>query len=171
MTKKITLIFCVISSILNCQSPSLPDAEIYEKYYQPYTTYETFKSKDANLEKQLNQGLELYLAEKYPESFDVFSMILESNFQKQITASFYSGLCLLEMQGTSPELREIVESLFLDIIRQGRNPFVRQAQWYLGLFYLKNLDGEKSIPVLKLLTEKEGEFYEEAKEILPLIKV
>lgn len=150
------------------QKPSGP--EIYKTWYQPYLEYQSFQSENEDLEKQLNKGLQLYLKKDYQGAFEVFSSILEIYSDHQITASFYTALCLMEMEVVSPEQKTIVESMFQDVIKQGRNPFVRQAAWYLALFYFKNSDDSAAIPILEVLAHDEGIYKEEAGKLLEKVK-
>lgn len=156
--------------LLSCSTPPPSDFEIFKEFYQPYTEFKTFKTASPDLEKKLNEGLKLYLSKEYNDAFDVFSGILGSPFEKEITASFYSGLCLMNSDFSSPELKETVESLFIDLIKHNRNPFTRQANWYLSLFYFKNNDGEKALPLLEFLAESEGPFQTESKTILAKVR-
>lgn len=156
--------------LLGCQENKPTDDQIFNEYYTPYLEYTSFKSKEATLEKQLNEGLTYYLAQNYEAAFDRFSIILEAYIENQITATFYAALCLIEMEVSSPEQKEIVESLLIDTINQNRNPFIREAEWYLSLFYFKNFDGEKALPLLENLAKTKGTFQVESQAILAKVK-
>lgn len=167
--KQIALILIIIQWF-GCMEEKPSDYQIYQEFYAPYSKYTSFESKETTLKKQLNQGLDSYLKSDFESAFNQFSLILEIYMEHQITASFYSALSLMEMKNSSPEQKEIVESLFIDIIKHNRNPFTRQAEWYLALFYFKNFDGDKARPFLENLANSEGEFQSESQAILAKVK-
>ena len=82
-------IIAILSAILlfACQPQKPLDTEIFKEFYQPYSNYKSFKSKEPNLERQLNQGLEFYLNNNFVDAFDRFSLIME-NFQTTVIIPF-----------------------------------------------------------------------------------
>lgn len=148
----------------------LSSQKLYDKYYQPYDQFSSFKSKDSLLENQLNSALGDYLTKNYHAAFEKFSYILAQESENQITATYYTALTLLEMPHSSPDRNILIQNLFNDLIKQDRNPFREGAIWYLALHHLKIGQTQEAVSNLEKLQSPEGRYFANAKTLLGILR-
>ncbi len=133
---------------------TMSSQDLYANYYQPYA--EDISVRNATAEDIANQASQFYKNKNYESALPLFLKILETepdNAEVQIA----TGICQLELgrfEKANQTFSAVVNPLFKE-----------QAQWYLGMNFLKRSDMENAKTILEGI--KEGDFkYEKAQEIL-----
>ncbi len=130
--------------------------QLVNKYYKPAHPILQIRSVEASKENAMDQAFKFYRENDFNNALTYFKTL-----ENQITARFYSGVCLIELQQYS----QAIES-FVFVINDNDNLFVEQSEWYLGLIYL--MDNQKDLAVKQFeKISSENSFYSaQAVEIL-----
>lgn len=130
--------------------------QLVNKYYKPAHPILQIRSVEASKENAMDQAFKFYRENDFNNALTYFKTL-----ENQITAWFYSGVCLIELQQYS----QAIES-FVFVINDNDNLFVEQSEWYLGLIYL--MDNQKDLAVKQFeKISSENSFYSaQAVEIL-----
>jgi hypothetical protein len=151
----------VITSIgLYINNRTFTDAELFEKYYQPYENHNSLRSGDQTTNEILRKAFEMYEAEKYQEASDLFELVLTKDFDN-IPAHLYSGISNIEIE----EYIEARKS-FEFIIEDDNSLFVEQAEWYLAWCYLKTGNKAKAKELFSKISENDTHYSENANKVL-----
>lgn len=108
-----------------------------------------------------HKALALYEQEKYSEAIPVFESYLE-NQEANTPVRFYYGISLLAEQKAHQSIEQ-----FERVFQESTNhAYQRSAQWYQALAYLLLNQKQNARAILEELTQKDGDFHEEAQELI-----
>jgi tetratricopeptide (TPR) repeat protein len=141
-------------------SPSYSGNSVYERYYEPLDA-NSFRLRGVSREAtgKLQEGVDYYLSKDYTKAELAFNELRKMNENLQEVLLF-SGLNQMG-QGNFPA----AINLFNDLL-SAEAQFVPEAQWYLGLCYIKTGEVNKARPLMETLSETEGIYKKKAQLIL-----
>jgi tetratricopeptide (TPR) repeat protein len=148
-----------INIIFHSISSSNP--KIYSEYYQPaeFITGTTRSAINAE-ELMMNQALTMLSIKEYDQALQLFSDILAKD-DKNPAANFYAGT-IYQMK---EQYADAIKS-FTMVTEEGDNLFVEQADWYLGLCFLKMDQRKRAIDQFNKLSKGNGYYYTQSISIL-----
>lgn len=146
----IILILITLTSIFLFQKNEVNTQDVFEKYFH---TLVCDNSRNINdVIDAFKIAIENYNSEDYKLALIQFNDVVKADHDNYL-ARFYLGVCGLELGEY-----KIAEIQFKAII-ESRDPFyMRNAEWYLALLYLKIDQIEKAKSHLKSIHEKGGMF-------------
>lgn len=130
--------------------------QLVNKYYKPAHPILQIRSAESNKENAMDQAFKFYRENDFNNALIYFKTL-----DNQITARFYSGVCLIELQ----QYAQAIES-FAFVINDNDNLFVEQSEWYLGLIYLMDNQKELAIKQFEKISSENSFYSAQAIEIL-----
>ena len=146
--------------IIKLLIPSGNPEKIYTAYYEPMTALSPVtRDQGSNFSGQYLEALALYKMANYQTAYIGFSDVLkkDSNFTP---ALFFAGITQMELGNFEQAI-----PLLSDVIVNS-NEFNKEAQWYLGLAYLKTGDKVKAGSYFESLSASDGFYHDRAAKIL-----
>lgn len=144
----IAIILFSINLFFKTDQFSLNTEQLYTDYYEPYPNIYSTKGISEDRMSTIDEAMQLYDAERYATAVSSFAKITqESKTNNNVT--FYYGQSLLanrDYQTAKVELKKI----------SAGHPLYNEAQWYLGLIYLKQDSLEKTRRIYKGLLSSVG---------------
>jgi len=107
------------------------NTDLYNMYYEPYEVVINVRSGNTATNNLFIQALLRYQDQDYSGALLIFEKIIETD-STNAACNFYTGVSFME---TSKYLK--ASKSFNSVIKQNDNLFIEQAEWYLGLCYLK----------------------------------
>lgn len=138
--------------------------DLYLKFYSTYQTSGINRSGEFNTDKMLNIALQNFDKKQYETSIDFLKKVIEKN-PNNIVGHFYFGMALQETKN----YHEAIDQ-YQTVINNNNNLFIEQANWYIGLCYLKTNENKKAFDTFKYLANKNGFYRSNALSILQKIK-
>jgi len=136
--------------------------KIYNQYYVKYDPDITKRSESLS-ENLFAKALEQYMDQNYEVAIRMFNEMI-ANEENKLLASFYSGLCCME-------LREYKKALnYFNAINNSDSIIQIHSEWYTALSYLKLNDINKSKELFVVLVREKGYYSEMANKILSDLK-
>lgn len=141
-------------------TPSYSGDFVFERYYEPLEA-NSFSlrghSQDAN--GKLQEGVDYYLSKNYKKAETAFNELqkMNTNLPEML---LFSGLNQMGLGNIPAAI-----TLFSDLL-SSKDQFVPEAQWYLGLCYLKTGDNLKARSLMETMSETEGIYKKKAQLIL-----
>ena len=108
---------------------------------------------------KFQEGVDYYLLKDYTKADQVFNELQIMN-QKTPEVLLYTGLNKMGQGHFASAI-----NLFSDVISAG-DQFVPEAQWYLGLCYIKTGENLKARSIMETLSETDGIYKKKAQVIL-----
>jgi len=133
---------------------TMSNETLYGIYYEPAKTMLVERSGN-NDEVNLMQALQKYNHNDYTGAIEVFEK------DNSIMAKFYLALSYME---TNRMLDAV--NLLKAIIEENDNLFVDQAEWYLGLCYLKLNETEKALIQFSKISQSNSTYKIKSEEVL-----
>ncbi len=144
--------------------PSGDPEKLYAAFYNPMVTLSPVtRGLSSDLAVQYNEAIELYNKGNYALAASMFQDVMVEDAFFMAPAFFY-GITQMELGNYS----QSVSSLSF-VVGQAQE-YMKEAQWYLGLSYLKIGDTAKAIPYFKALSESEGFYRDQAGKLLRRLK-
>lgn len=141
-------------------TPSYTGDSVYREYYLPMETNSfRLRGSSQQVDAKLKEGVNYYLSKEYDKAELAFSELQNAKTDLPEVLLF-SGLNRME-QGNFPA----AITVFTELLSEN-GPFVPEAQWYLGLCYIKTGEKEKAIAYMDSLSHTEGIYKEKAHDIL-----
>ncbi len=166
---KMTLTFAAASLILLMGITGLlsrysSDDNIYKKFYTKYETTGISRSSTTLNDQTLAIALEKFNKSDYESALNLFQeMILKD--QNNAVGHFYSGVSLQELG----KYKNAIEEYEVVVIEKD-NLFIEQAEWYIGLCYLRTNENKKAIKLFNKIANNKGYYQPQAEAILRKIK-
>jgi len=133
---------------------------IYKHYYQPLEANSfRLRGNSNEMNGRLQDGVDYYLSKDYTHAELAFKDLLKMN-ENLPEVLLFSGLNKMG-QGNFPE----AISIFTDLL-SAEDQFIPEAQWYLGLCYIKTGENLKARSLMEILSETEGIYKKKAQLIL-----
>jgi hypothetical protein len=149
----------LISTLL----PSSSD-KLFNSNYIPFDAISPVTRNASNsIEETYTSAINSYKSGDYKSAFAGFS---EANLKNPTSGSplFYMGLSNLELGNLSQAISE------LSTTAAGSGEYVKEAQWYLGLAYLKSGEKLKASECFEILAQSPGFYRERSEKILRRLK-
>lgn len=141
-------------------TPSYSGDSVYDRYYEPLEA-NSFRLRGSSREVtgKLQEGVDYYLSKDYTHAELKFNELRKMNDNSQEMLLF-SGLNQMGQGKFPAAITELSELLSLE------DQFIPEAQWYLGLCYIKTGEIKKAHSLMETLSETEGIYKNKALVIL-----
>ena len=153
-------VFVLSMLLIESLTPSYSGDSVFQRFYEPLEA-NSFSlrgySQDAN--KKLQDGVDYYLSKNYEKAEIAFNELqkMNTNLPEML---LFSGLNQMGLGNIPAAI-----TLFSDLL-SSEDQFVPEAQWYLGLCYLKTGDNLKARSLMETMSETEGIYKKKAQLIL-----
>ena len=137
--------------------------KVFSKYYHQYQPL-NFRSGSSELDQLYRSGLVAYQNADYETARNYFEKVVTLDKDK-MEANILNGASNMELK----EYKEASTS-FKKVIDQKDNLFIEDAEWYLGLCYIKTKETEKAVKQFTKIARGNSIKNEEARKILKKIK-
>ena len=145
-------------------APSFMSSSVYDQYYEPLEANSyRLRGNSNEITGKLQDGVDYYLSKDYTHAELAFKELRKMN-DNLPEVLLFSGLNQMG-QGKFPE----AITIFTDLLN-AEEQFVPEAQWYLGLCYIKTGENVKAISIMETLSETEGIYKKKAQLILENLK-
>ena len=131
------------------------EQKLYNQYFQPETTLLTVRSADVPL-SSVEQGMNYYEIEEYEKAISAFSS--DAN---NLLGKLYSGYSFMHLGNY-----EMAEAQFIAILDNHDNLLIDQAEWNLGLCYLKTGKSDKAKQIFEHIVNTQTNYKNKALELL-----
>lgn len=156
------IIMLSISGILSRQASQ---DELYQKFYTTYQTTGINRSASMTADQALLEALQKYNNEDYKSAIILFNEVIGRD-QNNMVGHFYAGVSLQETGKYNSAIHE-----YQTVMADKDNLFLEQANWFIGLCYLKTGDDKKAYNQFKKIAKNEGFYQLKAQAILRKVKV
>jgi hypothetical protein len=157
----IIILFIAIASIVYfSNNKKLSNTEIYSMYFKPYETINKRSAETITNDDIYKEALRNYDKENYSKAIKLFSQLFEQD-DSYMAAYLYAGISLMENNNFHE-----AEKSFQTIINNNNICYIQQAEWYLGLCYLKADKSKKAKKQFNKIVSRQGFYENKAKEIL-----
>ncbi len=145
-------------------TPSFMSGSVYDQYYEPLEANSyRLRGNSNEITGKLQDGVDYYLSKDYTHAELAFKELRKMN-DNLPEVLLFSGLNQMG-QGKFPE----AITIFTDLLN-AEEQFVPEAQWYLGLCYIKTGENVKALSIMETLSETEGIYKKKAQLILENLK-
>ena len=165
LTRKVSISLAaaaLVFSLLLFKSltPSYSGDSVYKNYYEPLEANSfTLRGNSQDVNGKLQEGFDYYLSKDYAKAELAFSNLRKMN-ENRPEILLFSGLNQMEQQNYLAAI-----NLFNDLI-SAEDQFIPEAQWYLGLCYIRTGENMKARSIMEILSETEGLYKKKAQLIL-----
>ncbi len=153
-------IFIIINTLL----PSSDPGKLFDTYYQPFDAVSPVtRGMNTSQEGTYTSAVVNYRNGNYIAAASVFSSVLVKD-PTSPSVRFFLGLtdiALNEYDQAIPLLEDVVAS---------ESDYGKEAQWYLGLAYLKNGNKQKAAEYFEQLSANKGFYQDRSEKILRRLK-
>ena len=153
-------VFVLSLLLFKVLTPSFSGSSLYNRYYEPLEA-NSFQLRgtvqDAN--SKLQEGVDYYLSKDYNKAEIAFNSLRKMD-KILPEVRLYSGLNQMGLNNYPAAI-----STFGDLLAS-QDEFIPEAQWYLGLCYIKTGELAKAKTLLVTLSETEGIYKKKAQVIL-----
>jgi len=141
-------------------TPTYSGDSVYKNYYEPMEANSyRLRGETQGVTNKLQEGVDEYLAKEYTKAEVVFDNLQKGN-QNLAEVELFSGLNQMQLNNFQGAITSFTNLLAHE------DQFVPEAQWYLGLCYIKTGDVAKAKPLFSALSETEGLYKKKAQRIL-----
>ena len=143
--------------------PTANPEYLYTEYYKPLNAY-SFNTRNGNtVVDRFSDAVELYKQGQYNSASTIFSdlMIKEPNV---IANRFFKGITLMELGDYDQAI------ILLSNVISSNGEYKKEAQWYLGLVYLKTGETKKATSYFNELAKAKGYYQSPAQDLLNRLK-
>ncbi len=154
-----SLLTAVLLGYLFIPTASSPQ-ELYVAYHQPFPNLinPAQRSLEANEETVLGRAVRAYDRAQYAEALTLFE---QGDARSDPGYTFYYGASYLELDQPAQAI-----PLLERVVQEKTSLFYEPGLWYLALAHLKANDPAAAKPYLQTLAEQQGDYTEEARELL-----
>jgi tetratricopeptide (TPR) repeat protein len=144
--------------------PSDNPEKLYKTFYEPLAAVSPVtRGINSSKSEQYSEAIEMYNQKNYLVAASKFNELIQKD---PVLAApyFFQGLTQLELGNYNLA----ITNLAIVAVRSG--DYMKEAQWYLGLSYLKTGEKIKAIPYFETLSASEGFYQDQAKKVLRRLK-
>ena len=141
----------------------MSDAEIYNQYFEPYHSTVRVRS-TVTVDNPLTKAMNFYDAGNFEKAALLFEQILAKDPDKA-ALNLYSGISHMEI-----EAYQKANHSFRKIIDSENNPYMEQAEWYLGFCYLMTGEKEKALEQFETIAQSDSFYKDKARKLTRKIK-
>lgn len=149
--------------IINTLIPSSAD-KLFNLYYTPFDAISPVtRSATGSIDETYASAIISYKSSDYKSAYAGFN---ELNLMNPISEAplFYIGLTSIELGNYSQAINK------LSAVATGSGEYVKEAQWYLGMAYLKSGDKLKAAECFSKLAESTGYYRDRSAKLLRRLK-
>jgi tetratricopeptide (TPR) repeat protein len=146
------------------KSSTYSNSDLYNKYYEPYEVVINVRSGNIESNNMFIQALQKYQSKDYTAALSIFEKIIETD-STNAACNFYGGISFME---TSKYLK--ASKSFSSVIRQNDNLFIEQAEWYLGLCYLKINKTSSAKAIFTKIADSKSFYQDKANSLIKNLK-
>ena len=157
-------IIITVSVLVLLNNRKLENQAIYDKYFEPYESVVRVRSTSSS-DNIVTKAMLFYDEGKYYEAAQLFEKILATD-STRIVENFYSGISNMEIS----EYQKANKSFSRIVNNKNNNPFIEQAEWYLGFCYLMTNKNDKAYNQFEKIATSNSFYKKNAKKILRKIK-
>jgi TolA-binding protein len=140
--------------------PSYSGNSVFERFYEPLDANSyRLRGNSNEVSGKLQEGVDYYLSKDYRHAEKAFNELRNMNENLQEVLLF-SGLNHMGQGNFTEAITLLTDLLSAD------DQFIPEAQWYLGLCYIKTGEIEKARPLMETLSKSEGLYQLKAQQIL-----
>ena len=140
--------------------PSENNENLYKEFFKPmYAVSPITRGNNSGFSAQYVEALKKYNQEDYRSAANLFNDIIKQNGTLE-APHLFQGITQLELGN-----HDLAISHFSKVVESSQE-YLKEAQWYLGLSYLKMGDKSKAIFYFKTLSETEGFYRDQSKALL-----
>jgi len=153
-------VFVLSMLLFKSLTPSYSGDSLYKRYYKPMeaSSY-SLRGNTQDAGTKFQEGVDYYMLKDYAKADLVFND-LQTMKENSPEVLLYSGLNKMGQGHFASAI-----NLFNGVISAG-DQFVPEAQWYLGLCYIKTGENLKARTIMESLSETEGIYKKKAQVIL-----
>ena len=118
----------LVNNLLN--GPADSD-KLFTKYYERPDLSVTVRSDNTVVDKAFHEAISMFNDERYAEALPLFEKVILLD-ERNMKAHMGAGISQMETDKPGK-----AENSFMTVINHNDNLYVDQAEWYLGLCYLK----------------------------------
>ncbi len=138
-------------------STTVANKKIYSEYFNPNIDLQYVRSDTSlKLNSTMVTGIKYFKNKEYSAALEIFKSDTES-----ILAILYQGLCYMELDSFNK-----AEKSFNFILYENNNLFIDQAEWNLGLCYIRQNKIDLAIKIFSKIENSNGYYSKKAKDIL-----
>lgn len=143
-------------------NPSEGSEELYQKYYTPLIANTATTRNSSNIDP-FSGAVEFYKQGQYKAAAAAFSDLLHKD-SNCVSIRFFSGITLIEIGDYNQAIG------LLNEVAAKNMEYKKEAQWYLGLAYLKVGETQKATTCIEKLAESKGYYQDQAQDLLSHLK-
>lgn len=153
-------VFVLSMLLFKTLTPSYSGDALYKRYYEPMeaSSY-SLRGNTQDAGTKFQEGVDYYLLKDYAKADLVFND-LQTMKENSPEVLLYAGLNKMGQGHFASAI-----NLFAGVISAG-DQFVPEAQWYMGLCYIKTGENLKARSIMESLSETEGIYKKKAQVIL-----
>ncbi len=141
-------------------TPSFTGESMYKSYYEPMEANSySLRGNGQEAGEKFHEGVNYYMQKEYTKADLAFNS-LRNTKEKAPEVLLYSGLNKMGQGHFAAAI-----NLFDELLSEG-DQFTPEAQWYLGLCYIKTGENLKARSLMESLAETEGLYKKRAQVIL-----
>ena len=141
-------------------TPSYTGDAVYSRYYEPLEANSfSLRGNSNQVNGKFQEGIDYYLLKEYTKAELAFNESRKMN-ENLPEVLLFSGLNQMGQNNFPAAI-----TLFTDLL-SAEDQFVPEAQWYLGLCYIKTGETLKARSLMETLSETEGIYKKKAQLIL-----
>ena len=153
-------VFVLSLLLFRALSTSYSGNSVYQKFYEPLEASSfSLRGNSHEVPGKLQEGVDFYLSKDYGKADMKFNELYKMN-ENSPEVLLFSGLSKMG-QGNFPAAINLLTNLL-----SAEDQFVPEAQWYLGLCYIKTGENLKARSLMGSLCETEGMYKKKAQIIL-----
>ncbi len=130
--------------------------QLYAAYFQPEQSVLSVRSAGVNMEQTIIQGMQLYEMKQFGAAVEMFNLA-----PSNLLGKLYAGIALMEINNF-----EMAIDNFNLIIEHNDNLFIDQAEWYLGLCYVKTNQVDQARQILNKIIVENTKYKKESLALL-----
>lgn len=144
--------------------PSYNPEKLFDTYYEPLNAISPVtRNSNTNLSNSYFSAIDMYKLGDYQGATIGFSEAIEKD-NSAIEPRFFMGITELALGNYNQAI-----NMLSDVINSSGG-FSKEAEWYLGLAYLKTGEKEKALVCFELLTKTPSSYRERAEKIVRHLK-
>lgn len=160
----ILLLLAVAAWLLLSHGAPKSNDQLFARYYEPYRSLASVRSGDLIVDNIITSAMQKYEQGDFSTALSLFEQVLVTD-SKDATSRFYQGISFMETQKY-----QNAGNSFHTVIDHRDNLFLEQAQWYLGLCYLKTDETEKAKDQFNRIASIKGHYSKNANKILRALR-
>lgn len=149
--------------IIKSFAPSDTSNSLYQEYYKPLNAFtSTTRSGEIKIDN-FSDAIEKYNKGEYLLASKMLNELISID-NNSMKYKFYSGITQLQLGNYQLAIEQLNQVL------SNSNEFNKDANWYLGLAYLKVGNTNKAISEFKKLSNTKGYYQQQAQDLLKRLK-